>query len=172
MPPAYSPSAAKSNVLPKGDYEAELVAVKDNISKGEKTKGQATQDLTFKVYGPEGKEKMVFDQIIFPSDENPDGSHSLWKLKNLAKALGKEAEFEAGTFQAEEQVGSLIKATVSIESQVGYDDRNCIGNFKSAGTSSAPHSSNRGGTSGVPAMACGGPELTGAPMPADADIPF
>ena len=124
--PIYNPADAKAKVWPSKDYDAELVGCRESISKGEKTKGQVIEEVIFKVYDADGNTKQVSDRIIYPDPENPDSSHSLWKLKAIARAIGKESEFEAGTFQVSEQRGESLRVELGIERQAGYEDKNVI----------------------------------------------
>jgi hypothetical protein len=128
--PAYSPTAVKANVWDKGDYDAELISVKDGISKGQKTAGQETQTLAIRSYSTDGKERTVYDQIIFPSDSDPDAPHSLWKLQSLAKAIGKIDEFKAGTFQAADNIGATFRVSLKVDEQPGYETRNSVTAYK------------------------------------------
>jgi hypothetical protein len=87
------------------------------------------EELVFKVFGDDGKTKQVSERIIYPDANDPDSSHSLWKLKAFARALGKEAEFEAQKFQAIEQIGQNCRVELKIESSPGFEDKNVIGKF-------------------------------------------
>jgi len=113
----YNPADAV-NILPAGEYEAVLAKVEDKTSK----KGNEMQVLTWQVFAADGKCVNVTDYIVNPS--------TLFKLKKLAKAVGRLPEFEAGAFQAEQVVDCNIIVDVGIDSQPGFDDKNVIGNYK------------------------------------------
>ena len=60
-----------------------------------------------------------------------------FKIKQLAQALGKKAEFDARQFQAEDYIGSSFNVELTIEEQEGYDEKNRVKRFKPSPTASA-----------------------------------
>ncbi len=122
---AYDPKDAVST-MPAGEYEAVLTAVEDKMSKN----NNPMQVLTWTVYTPDGKSRKINDYIVVPA--------TLFKLKNLAKAVGRLKEFEAGAFQAEQVVDCNILVEVGIDSQPGYDDKNVIGKYKAIPVGAKP----------------------------------
>lgn len=114
MPVTYDPKDA-SNVLPEGEYDAELVSVRDKISK---TSGNEMQEWTLKIYSPSGKESTVFDYMVPPK--------GVYKLSQLSKAVGKHDEFKAGQFQADNCVGVPIRVMLDIEEGGKFEDKNRV----------------------------------------------
>lgn len=132
MPIDYDP---KDAVLcwPEGDYDAVLDKVEDKTSKikPDGSGGNPMQVLTWTVYHPDGRQQSISDYIVVPT--------GLFKLRQLATALGKKTEFDAGRFQADDQIGCTVTASLAIEQQEGFDDKNRIARVKpKAGTFTRP----------------------------------
>lgn len=100
--------------LPPGDYPATIDAVEEKQSKA----GNDMYQVDFTVYTSGDKRVRVTDYIVIPS--------FVWKLKRLARALGMEDAFKAGSFDPASQVGQNIVVTLDVEEKEGYDDRNTI----------------------------------------------
>lgn len=107
---------------PEADYDAELLQVLDKVSK---TSGNDMQEWKVKVMNDDGKSMTISDYFCPPG--------GTFKLKQLAKALGKEQEFNAETFQADDHEGAQFKVHLVIEEgDGGYPDKNKIQKYLSA----------------------------------------
>lgn len=126
MPLTYDSKNA-NKCWPKGDYDATLANVEDTTSK---RTGQPMQKWTIEVYNKEGKKTTLFNYVTagFPLS-----------VKMLAKALGKETEFKANQFQADDHVGANFRVTLDIEDNAEYGEQNKIKAWlsKAGGASSA-----------------------------------
>jgi len=120
MPLPYDPRDAVQ-VWPVGEYDAVLHFVKDTMTKEKPGKpSKPMQEWQFEVYNSEGLKMIVTDRVT---------REVAWKLKKLAQAIGREIEFEAGTFQADDHVGSNLRLALKIEQSPGYDDKNGIAKY-------------------------------------------
>jgi hypothetical protein len=128
MPLPYNPADA-ATAWPEADYPATLIKVEDAISK---TSGQPMQVWTFEVFDDANDRKQTIKDYVT--------AKAAFKLRDLAKALGQSDAFKAGTFQADENVGCNVLASLVIEQQDGYDDKNKIGRVlpKTNGATAAP----------------------------------
>ena len=143
MPFHYDPKDA-SSAWEKADYDARLEHVENTHSQ---TSGEDMQVLHLRVFHSDGREQVVKDYIV---------KKTLWKLRALAKALGKGAQFEAGTFQAEDCLGSNLTVELRVDAaRDGFDEKNAIAKLKPAVVPASP--------------ALGIPERGG---PGDDEIPF
>jgi hypothetical protein len=112
---------------PAGDYNAEILSVEAATSRA----GNAMEVITFALFSPGGKRRAIKDYIVNPS--------TIYKLKQLAIALGRKAEFEAETFQASDYIGSGVVAEVVISpGKDGFDDQNAIKKVKAPAADAAP----------------------------------
>lgn len=119
----YNPKDAE-NVLPAGDYAGVLDTVTQKTSKA----GNPMLAVKWIVYHDGGTVELT-DYIVNPS--------SLFKLKKIARAIGKESEFKAGTFDLADHLNSNVTLTLKVESQAGYDDKNVVRDFKPSATGAA-----------------------------------
>lgn len=172
----YNPEDA-NKTWPDGEYPAVLEKVEQKTSrlKPDGGGGHPMEQWTFRVYHPEGKDQLIEDYVTIPA--------CTWKIKQLAKALGKDADFKAGTFQAEDHIGAGLTAELITEESVGFDDKNKIKKVKakaSAGPTTAPTSQPRKqqgpadslrGRSAASMAAVGNP-ISEEKQFADDDIPF
>ncbi len=113
----YNPKDAES-CWPEGDYDAILNSSEDTVSK---TSGADMEVWQIGVYHPDGREQTIKEYVT---------ASAAFKIKQLATALGKKADFEAGTFHAEDYIGAAFTVALSIEAQDGYDDKNRVAKFK------------------------------------------
>jgi hypothetical protein len=116
VPIEYDPKDA-SNCWPEGDYDAVLKTVEDAVSK---TSGQPMQVWTIECYNNDGRKQLVTEYVT---------AAAIFKLKQLAVALDRRADFEARNFQADDVIGSNFRVHLTVESQDGYDDKNRVGKF-------------------------------------------
>lgn len=123
MPIQYDPKDAAAcwpDVGPDGkpfEYTAQLDTVEEKQSK----KGNDMLVCGMTVWHPDGRTQSITDYIVVPA--------AVFKLKQMAKALGRLADFEAGLFQPEDHLGATFNVTLAIEQQEGYDDKNKIGKY-------------------------------------------
>lgn len=161
MPITYDPKDGTA-AWPEGEYQAVLASVEDGTSK---TSGAPMQTWTWEVYSPGGRKQTIKDYVVVPA--------ATFKIRQFAAALGKHKEYEAGDFQADDQIGESVTAVLKIEKQDGYDDKNKIANVKPWQAQTTRPAPQKG-----PAI----PKRQPAPAPAnpisdtqefnDADIPF
>lgn len=118
MPITYNASDAAS-AWPEEDYQATLQNVEDGTSK---SSGNPMQTWTLEVFAPDGRTQTIKEYVVVPA--------ATFKIKQLAAALGKSREFEAGQFQADDYIGQSFVVALKIEKQDGYDDKNRIAKFK------------------------------------------
>ena len=126
MPIEYDPSDALQGVLPKGEYEAILTKVEDAVSK---KKGNAMQILTWIIFRADGAQVKILDYIVAPA--------FIWKLKQIAAALGKGMEFDLGAFQVDNHLECTLAVALDIEEQPGYPPKNRISGYKAPVPTSA-----------------------------------
>lgn len=107
----YDPKEA-IECLPEGQYEATVTETQESVSK----KGDPMIVVTLTIYKPTGGEKTIKDWIVAP----------WWKLKKLAKACGRLAEFEGGEFRDGQYVGSTLMVDLEVESSDKYGDQNRV----------------------------------------------
>lgn len=150
----YDPKDASPDVWPKGDYDATL----DNVENTNSKAGKPMQVWTFTVYAPDGSTQEIKDYVVIPA--------ALFKVKQLAIALGKREEFEAATFQPEDNIGCGMTAVLAIEEQQGFDDKNRIAKVKAKAPNGTPVARP------APAPNVGRAGIQRPPKPAPADVPF
>ena len=96
---SYNPSDAhKADLLDEGEYQATIEDVTPKLSKPAAARGETATnmlELLLRVAG-----KRVWDYIVFPT--------GLWKLEQIAAALGESDAFTAGTFDLEKKCGAQI----------------------------------------------------------------
>ena len=167
----YDPQEASKNCWPIGDYDAVLQTVEDGISKNS---GADMEIWQIGCYHPDGREQTIKEYVT---------ASAAFKIKQLATALGKKSDFEAGTFHAEDYIGASFAVALSIEESDGYDDKNKVARFKSRSVRSAPSAPARPPTRAPASIAQGVREKVSArPAPSqpfgeeqafkEADIPF
>lgn len=109
----YNPADAVQ-CLPEGDYPAVLMDCTEKTS----SKGNDMYELAFTVYAPDGREITVKEYVVMPT--------FTWKLKKLARAVGRLEEFEAGAFDPSACVGNNVTLTLTVQEQVGYEPKNQV----------------------------------------------
>jgi hypothetical protein len=121
----YDPEdAKKAGAWPVAEYDGELVKVEETFSKKKPdgSGGNPMEVWTFKFYNPDGREKLISEYV-------PENEWTAVKVRNLARAVGCEDEFNARKFQAGNHIGDSVRAKLVVESSDGYDDKNKIGKF-------------------------------------------
>lgn len=128
MPVDYNPKDAVQ-VWAAGEYPATLTKVEDKISKvkPDGTGGNPMQVWTFRAFNDD-REQLIFEYVVIPA--------SVFKIRQLADALGRHADFDAGTFQADDYIGADVLLDLMIDQQPGYDDKNKVKKIKAAGVPS------------------------------------
>lgn len=144
--------------FPAGVYDATVEAAIETTSK--KT-GADMLVITFKVYSPNGREQALKDYVV-----NPTG---LWRLKKLAKALGRMEEFDSGVFREEHYVGGNLKLELEVEEDDQYGDKNRIKAWLPSTTAAAPASATTRTTVSVNDVS---KALDGVEPEKDDDCPF
>jgi hypothetical protein len=129
MPVSYNQKDA-SNVWPVAgpdnkplEYQGVLQKVEDTTSKikPDGTGGNPMQVWTVDVYNAEGAKRTIKDYVVIPG--------ATFKIKQLAKALGKEAEFKANKFQADDHIGASFLVTLNIEDDDTFGEQNKLGKY-------------------------------------------
>lgn len=117
----YNPEDATS-CLPEGEATMVLIKAEDKVSRA----GNDMAVITFDAYVGERKGR-VTEYIVNPT--------TLYKLKQIAKALGSKAvgEFDKGEFDPNAHAGETLRAVLAIDSQDGFDDKNVVKKYLAAG---------------------------------------
>lgn len=110
----YNPEDATS-CLPEGDATLAIKSCEDKVSRS----GNDMLVVTFEAFVGERK-GLITEYVVNPA--------TLFKLKQIAKALGPQAvaEFDKGEFDPADHVGETLAAVIAIESQDGFDDKNKV----------------------------------------------
>ena len=114
----YNPKDAKK-IFDAGDYQAELSSFEEKTSKS----GKPMLVVNLQVY-PRGAGQSILlrDWIV-----NPD---SIWKLKNLAQALGVSDKFENQTFDPADYTGSSVIVSLKTKTDDNYGEQNTVVGYK------------------------------------------
>ena len=114
----YNPKEVKTDypVLPKGEYECEIVGAVETVSNA----GNDMIKLVHCLYGNEGEQVRVYDYIVNPS--------SLWKLKSICRCCNLEFD---GILDEQLLVGRRMNVLVKVEPERNvngkmYPERNSI----------------------------------------------
>lgn len=115
----YNPDDAV-RVWPAGNYDATLAKVEEKVSKRKPdgSGGNPMEVWTLEVWDANGEKQLISDYVVIPS--------ATFKIKQLAVALGKEADFKARQFQASDYIGAGFIVELVVEKQDGYDDKNRV----------------------------------------------
>jgi hypothetical protein len=112
-----------AQTVPAGVYDASIKAYTETKKDGSQMQTKSGDPMcmvTFEVY--------VGERTRLVSDYFSAGS-MLWKYKNLAKAIGKEDEFKAETFTAEDYIGENLQLELTVEDDEKYGEQNRIKKF-------------------------------------------
>jgi hypothetical protein len=104
-----------ANTVPPGRYEAVIFSVEEK----ERKAGGMMEVITYQVFA-NGKTLVVRDNLV------EGATYANAKYKRLARALGREAEFKEGTFQAADHRGSNICLELAIEDSDEFGEQNTI----------------------------------------------
>lgn len=116
----YEPDEA-SWIWPDGAYPARVLRVEEKTSK----KGNPMLEVHLEVR--HGKKKKVLKDYI----ARPGG---IWKLKELADALGAREEFEKKVFDLEGYVGRPVDVAIVTRDSQEFGERNYIDEYKEPST--------------------------------------
>ena len=126
----FDPAAAVT-LIPDGEYDAEIVSAEETKSK----KGNDMWKLAVKVWTGGGGPRVIFDYIVNPG--------TIYKLKQLASALGKRDLFDSGDMGTQEVTGESVRVSIKTETdKTGqFEDKNVVARYlpQSAGVT---HSQN------------------------------
>lgn len=126
MPLQYNHKDA-SNAWPEANYPAVLISVEDAVSK---TSGNPMEVWTFEVFNDAtGKKQELKDYV---------SSNAIFKIKQLAMALGQMADFKANKFHAEAWINSNVMLGLIIEDDPQYGEKNRIGRISAVPGSPVP----------------------------------
>jgi hypothetical protein len=100
-------------VLPKGEYDVEIVGCEEQVSK---KSGKDMLKLTLKVHGPE-KAVLANDYIVCDQQD---------KLHNLCTSIGIVDKYARGEVGPIELANQWAYAKVDVESNDTYGDKNVI----------------------------------------------
>lgn len=112
-----------AQTVPAGVYDASIKAYTETKKDGSQMQTKSGDPMcmvTFEVY--------VGERTRFVSDYFSAGT-MLWKYKNLAKAIGKEDEFKAETFSAENYIGENLQVELTVEDNGEFGEQNRIKKF-------------------------------------------
>lgn len=111
----------KPPLLERGDYDAEMLDAKDEVSKN----GNQTIHFMLKVYSKTGKPHIIHDYLMFIEG-------FAYKVRHFCYANGLENEYEAGFLSAEiaKKVRTLrVRVGVEVDKSGQYDDKNRITDY-------------------------------------------
>lgn len=110
---------AEANLWPKGDYAFEILESEDATDKN----GNDMLKLKVKVFKDNGASQNIFDYV--------SGTWMEYKLRHLAEAAGKLADYESGELNAYDLVGKTgwCKVGVSVDKSGQYPDKNGINDY-------------------------------------------
>jgi hypothetical protein len=105
---------AEKNVLPKGEYDFEVMAAEDAVSK---RTGKEMIKLTLKVWGLDGKERSVTDYLLGAMEH---------KLYHFAHATGLGEQYRDGGLEAIDCEGRSGRVKLKVESSDQYGTKNAV----------------------------------------------
>jgi hypothetical protein len=126
-PPRNVPAARRSNAMtieynpedsrivwPDGIYSAHIEQAEEKISKA----GNRMIEFTFVCFHRLHGITRVWEHVVVPKQ--------LWKLKALASAVGRQAAYASGRFQAADYVGAHLELELNTECSKRYPPKNVI----------------------------------------------
>lgn len=147
---SYNPKDASSS-WPEGDYDGYIATVEEAKSSKD---GSDMWKMGVKVFNAEGRERTVQDFIVVPK--------TLFRLKQIAQALGKGEAFKAGSFTPYDALEARMTVTLGIQEASGnYDEKNNVKKYSAAVVATPARQ---------PAMA--GSPISSTPAFKDSDIAF
>lgn len=114
----YDPKSA-SSLIPDGEYDAEIATAEEARSKS----GKEMLKLTVKVWAGGGGPRTVFDYVV-----NPE---TLWRLKQIAGAVGKNDLFDSGEMGPREIQGESVRVAIKTQKDKKgqFEDKNVIARY-------------------------------------------
>jgi hypothetical protein len=150
---------------PEGQYPATFLGALDGISK---TSKQPMQTWTFEVYDNANDRKQTIKDYVTPA--------ALFKVRQLAGALNKAAEFKANKFYPEDHAGASVMLSLIIEPSDGqFDEKNKIARISAAPGTAKPTTAAEKMLSPQPSLSSKAMQTVPAdsqPPIKDEDIPF
>ena len=143
----YDPEDAK-RCWKAGEYQGHI----EDCEYGQSKNGNDMATVKVRVYDGD-RSIVVRDWIV----NHPD---MLWKLKHLASACGREAEFKAGEFEPHYAVNEPMTVVLSEDDDPKYGEQNRVSDYK-------PKASGA-----VTPKARDKPSVPDSTIPNDSDIPF
>lgn len=114
---SYEPKDAR-RCLPEGEYEAVIA----DCDYGESKAGNDMATMKVEVTTESGGKVFVRDWLV-------NHAKMLWKLKDLAKAVGKLREFDEGSFEPHHAVGVPLIVVLSEEEDPKYGEQNRVAGY-------------------------------------------
>ena len=106
-----------ANLLPDGEYDFEVIAAKDKLSKS----GNTMIELQLKVWDNAGREHIIFDYLLLSL---------MYKVKHFCDAVGLIESYKAGLIKDHECVAKIGKAKIIIQKgKDGYPDKNSVKDY-------------------------------------------
>lgn len=156
--PTFTPKSdselQSERLLPKGEYDFEILKAENKISK---TSGAGMIALTVGVYTGNGdRQQWVNDNLVFVEK-------AMFKVSQFAKATGLYQLYKAGRIDAQDCVGRGGRCKVDIEPEGDYPAKNKITSYV------APKEVAPLARESAPAPV---QSQTATPPPAEDDVPF
>ena len=106
---------------PVGEYDFEIVKAEDTVSK---SSGREMLALNIKIFNSDGEYRFVNDYIV---------DNATWKLHQLARAVGLDAEYDSGNIEAYMLENKVGRAKIKIKPAQGdFPAGNQVGEYVSA----------------------------------------
>lgn len=110
---------------PAGDYQATIERVEEKTS----SKGDPMLVVHFKAYSPDGHTQNLTEYITNPPKAS-GRKGNIFKLRQIAIALGAYDDFKLAKFDVEDHTGENIIVTLAQEVSAEYGDQNKIKAYK------------------------------------------
>ena len=111
------------NLLPKGEYDFEIIKAEDKVSKS----GNEMIEINMKVFKPDGGFQFVRDYLM---------EKMAFKLRHFCESIGQLEEYNAGQLQASNLVGACGVVKIDIEpASNGYAAKNTAKDYAVRGGS-------------------------------------
>jgi hypothetical protein len=106
------------NLLPKGDYDFEVLDATDTLSKA----GNEMIKLKLRVYDKQGKGVIVFDYLL---------ESMAYKFKHFCDTVGLSSQYEAGKVIGEECIGKagVLEIIIQEDKTGQYGPRNSVKDY-------------------------------------------
>lgn len=112
---------------PVGEYDFEIVKAEDTVSK---SSGREMLALNIKIFNSDGEYRYVNDYIV---------DNATWKLHQLARAVGLDAEYDSGNIEAYMLENKVGRAKIKIKPAQGdFPAGNQVGEYIAASIKMSP----------------------------------